>query len=164
MSFAPMLKYRADHLFYQELTAFAVSIVENEINLVANLANLSSLIFHSLPNLNWAGFYLWSESDQELILGPFQGKPACIRIKPSRGVCGKSYSEQKVLNVSNVNDFPDHIACDSESLSELVIPIIINQKCLGVLDLDSPLINNFSLIDQQEMEKLIICMAPKIFK
>ena len=145
------------------LKASAVALVSGESNLVANLANLSSLIYHSIPDLNWVGFYLWDEKDNELVLGPFQGKPACIRIKAGKGVCGHVYNKHKPELVPDVHAFAGHIACDSETNSELVIPIMVNGKCLGVLDLDSPKLNRFSQNDLEIMQDLVQSVTPLIF-
>ncbi len=149
--------------FYPTLHKEILGLIEGEKNLIANLANISSWIYHSMPDLNWCGFYLWQEGDQELVLGPFQGKPACIRIKPDRGVCGASYREKKVFNVSDVHQFAGHIACDSASRSELVIPLVKNNICYGVLDLDSPNIAKFSKTDELELTKIINMISEKIF-
>lgn len=154
--------YNNIETFYPTLKNELLALVEGENNLIANLANISSWIYHSMPNLNWCGFYLWSQSDQELILGPFQGKPACLRIKPERGVCGASYSQQKVMNVPDVHAFAGHIACDSASRSELVIPLMKNNKVIGVLDLDSPQVARFSKIDEDELSAIIKLIAEKI--
>jgi L-methionine (R)-S-oxide reductase len=148
---------------HSSLQDSALALISGESNLVANLANISALVFISVPNLNWAGFYLWDESAQELVLGPFQGKPACIRIKPDRGVCGKAFTTQSTQRVSDVHQFEGHIACDPESRSELVIPILQNGKCLGVLDLDSPKINRFTIEDQHSLESLVNRVAPILF-
>ena len=142
----------------------ALALVEGEKNLTANLANISALIFHSMEQLNWAGFYLWSEEDQELVLGPFQGKPACIRIKPNRGVCGAAYRERITQRIANVHEFAGHIACDGDTNSELVIPLMHLDECVGVLDLDSPKLNRFSAEDQELMEKLVRDLMPKIWR
>jgi L-methionine (R)-S-oxide reductase len=142
----------------------ALALIEGEKNLIANLANLSALIYHTLPDLNWAGFYLWSEVDQELVLGPFQGKPACIRIKADRGVCGHAYTTQSVTVVDDVHKFPNHIACDSETRSELVIPLMKDGRCLGVLDLDSPKISRFTQNEADELNKIFIEIITHIFK
>lgn len=147
----------------KDLLQSALALVEGETNTVANLANLSSLIFYSFTNLNWVGFYLWSDVDKELVLGPFQGKPACLRIKPHRGVCGAAYTTQKVQRVKNVNEFSGHIACDGDTLSELVIPIIINGKCIGVLDLDSPTLDRFSENDEVIFTKFVEAIKIKVF-
>ena len=154
--------YNNIETFYPTLKNELLALVEGENNLIANLANISSWIYHSMPNLNWCGFYLWSQSDQELILGPFQGKPACLRIKPERGVCGASYSQQKVMNVPDVHAFAGHIACDSASRSELVIPLMKKNKVIGVLDLDSPQVARFSKIDEDELSAIIKLIAEKI--
>lgn len=148
--------------FYPTLKNELFSLVEGEKNLIANLANISSWLYHSMPELNWCGFYLWNEEDKELVLGPFQGRPACIRIKPERGVCGASYKENKVMNVKDVHDFPGHIACDSASRSELVIPIVKNNKVIGVLDIDSPKPERFSAIDEKELTMIMKLLSDKI--
>ncbi|MFY7994124.1 MAG: GAF domain-containing protein [Bacteriovoracaceae bacterium] len=148
--------------FYPTLKKELHSLVEGEKNLIANLANISSWIYHSMPELNWSGFYLWNEQDQELILGPFQGKPACIRIKPQRGVCGASYLHQKVMRVDDVHAFPGHIACDGDSRSELVIPLLKDNKVIGVLDLDSPRPSRFSQRDEKELTEIMREISLKI--
>jgi L-methionine (R)-S-oxide reductase len=142
----------------------ALALIEGEKNLIANLSNIAALIFHSWSDLNWAGFYLWNEEDQELVLGPFQGKPACIRIKAQRGVCGAAYTQQKTQRIADVHKFIDHIACDGDTNSELVIPLIHEGKCVGVLDLDSPKLNRFSQEDQLVMEKLVSAFMQKIWR
>jgi L-methionine (R)-S-oxide reductase len=147
-------KYGADD-FYNTLERELCSLTYGEKNLIANLSNISSWLFYSLPDLNWCGFYLWSQEDQELVLGPFQGRPACIRIKPERGVCGKSYSEKRSLRVDDVDQFPGHIACDSSSKSELVIPLMRGGIVWGVLDLDSPKIQRFSSLDEKEISTIM---------
>jgi L-methionine (R)-S-oxide reductase len=155
-------KYQ-DSNFYGSLEKEIFSLIGGEKNLIANLANISSWIYHTIPDLNWCGFYLWSEDDKELILGPFQGKPACIRIKSGKGVCGSSFANNETLKVDNVHEFPGHIACDSASLSELVIPLRKNGKVFGVLDLDSPSINRFSQKDLTELEKILNLVSQEIF-
>ncbi len=149
--------------FYLKLEKEISSLIEGEKNLFANLANISSWIYHTLPNLNWCGFYLWDKTDQELVLGPFQGKPACIRIKPHRGVCGAAYTQRKTVRVSDVNEFPGHIACDSSTESELVIPLIKNGIVYGVLDLDSPFKRNFTEIDEIQLTSIMNVVSDKIF-
>lgn len=148
----------------ENLKDSALALIHGEPNLVANLANLSSLIYHSIPDLNWAGFYLWEDSSQELVLGPFQGKPACIRIKPNRGVCGKAYVTKTSQLVSDVHQFPGHIACDVASRSELVIPLVVNGKCVGVLDLDSPTVGRFTNDDLKIFEDLVQAVVLIIWK
>jgi GAF domain-containing protein len=139
------------------------SLIHNEPNQIANLANICSWIYHSYPNLNWCGFYLWSHEDQELILGPFQGLPACIRIRPNRGVCGQAYTSGEMQVINDVNEFKDHIACDSKTNSELVIPIIKKGKKIGVLDLDSPIKNRFNEIEAKQLEKIMKEITEIIF-
>lgn len=117
----------------------------------ANLANISALLWETLPNINWAGFY--KLTDGALVLGPFQGKPACIRIALGRGVCGTAAKEGKIQRVDNVHEFPGHIACDSASNSEIVLPLYRGGELWGVLDIDSPQLSRFTLEDQQGLEE-----------
>lgn len=149
--------------YFQRLEQELVGFITGEKNLIANLANIASWIFHSCPDLNWCGFYLWDDEDQELVLGPFQGKPACIRIKPERGVCGGSYTKKKTLRVDDVHAFAGHIACDAASSSELVVPLMKDGKCFGVLDLDSPLKNRFTHRDEVGFTKIMDLISPRIF-
>ncbi len=132
-----------------------LSLIEGEKNLVANLANISSSIFFSYQGLNWCGFYLWDDADQELILGPFQGRAACLRIKAGKGVCGTSYLKKETIRVDDVHEFPGHIACDSASESELVVPLIKNGKVMGVLDLDAPVKGRFTEQDAKDFTRII---------
>jgi L-methionine (R)-S-oxide reductase len=155
-------KYGKDD-FYPKLEKEILSLIDGEKNLIANLSNISSWIYHTIPNLNWCGFYLWDNTDQELILGPFQGKPACIRIKPHRGVCGASYTQKKTLRISDVHEFQGHIACDSDTNSELVIPLMKGDTVLGVLDLDSPLKSNFTQEDETKLSNLMNRVSELIF-
>jgi len=120
---------------YAELARQAAGLFEGERDLIANAANLSSLIATSLPGLNWAGFYFLKEG--ELVLGPFQGKPACVRIALGKGVCGTAALRKSAIRVDDVDTFPGHIACDAESRSEVVIPLLRGNDLIGVLDLDS---------------------------
>lgn len=149
--------------FYQSLEKELLSLIDGEKNLIANLANISSWIYHAFPDLNWSGFYLWNEDDKELVLGPFQGKPACIRIKPERGVCGASYTKAQTVRVDDVHAFPGHIACDSASQSELVVPMIKNGKVMAVLDLDSPKKNRFNAEDEQEFTRIMKVISERIY-
>lgn len=119
----------------------------------ANLANASALLWQTLPVINWAGFYKMEKG--ELVLGPFQGKPACVRISVGRGVCGTAVAEDRVQLVYNVHDFPGHIACDSASNSEIVLPIHKNGEIWGVLDIDSPLIGRFTQEDRMGLEQVV---------
>lgn len=135
------------------LLAQARALLEGERDATANAANLAALVFHSLPDLNWAGFY-WMKGG-ELVLGPFQGKPACVRIALGRGVCGTAAGERRTVVVPDVNAFPGHIACDSASRSELVVPIVKAGRVLGVLDLDSPLPGRFDDEDARALEAVV---------
>jgi L-methionine (R)-S-oxide reductase len=138
---------------YDRLALQLRSLLEGEHDLIANVANFSALLFHSLPDLNWAGFYFLK--DGELVLGPFQGQPACVRMKMGQGVCGTAAAKRETIIVPNVHEFPGHIACDSASNSEIVVPIIKNDKLLGVLDLDSPMLGRFDNEDAAGLEELI---------
>ncbi|MFP4662560.1 MAG: GAF domain-containing protein [Halanaerobiales bacterium] len=129
------------------------ALLGNERNMIANLSNASALLFNNMRDLNWAGFYLLE--GQELILGPFQGLPACVRIKTGKGVCGSAVRDKKTYLVSDVHKFPGHIACDQASQSEIVVPIIINGEIIGVLDVDSPIKNRFTENDQQYLEDFV---------
>lgn len=130
-------------------------LIENEDNLIANLANITSVLKHSLSNVIWAGFYLFDEQKNELVLGPFQGKLACTRIDFGKGVCGTSIEKRESIVVDDVEKFPGHIFCDTSSKSELVIPIIADDKIKGVLDLDSDIIGNFDENDKSYLEQII---------
>ncbi len=138
---------------YRELADAAEAVTEGEPDAVANMANLSALIFEALPDLNWAGFY--RNVGGELVLGPFQGKAACIRIPFGKGVCGAAAASREVQLVEDVNAFPGHIACDSASRSELVVPIVHDGELIGVLDLDSPLPARFDAEDSAGCSLLI---------
>ncbi|HEX5128211.1 MAG TPA: GAF domain-containing protein [Usitatibacter sp.] len=131
----------------------ARALLEGERDPVANAANLSSLVFHTLPELNWAGFY-WMKGG-ELVLGPFQGKPACVRIAVGRGVCGTAVAERRTIVVADVDAFPGHIACDSASRSEVVVPIVHGGKVIGVLDIDSPVKSRFDEEHARALEALV---------
>ena len=135
----------------------ARALFAGERDPLANSANLASLIFHTLPDLNWAGFY-WLRG-HELVLGPFQGKPACVRIAPGRGVCGTAAERRATVIVPNVHAFPGHIACDSASESEIVVPVIKGGRLLGVLDLDSPRLGRFSQDDAATLEAVVAHFA-----
>ena len=137
---------------YAELLAQARALLEGERDAGANAANLASLLFHSLPALNWAGFY-WLKGS-ELVLGPFQGKPACVRIALGKGVCGTAARERRTIVVPDVEKFPGHIACDAASRSEIVVPLLLDGKLLGVLDLDSPSLARFDPEDAAGLESL----------
>lgn len=138
---------------YETLAQDAAALTAGETDFLANAANVSSLIYHSLPGLNWAGFYIYKGG--ELVLGPFQGKSACARIPLGKGVCGASAKARKAIVVKNVHEFPGHIACDSASRSEIVVPLIKDGRLLGVLDVDSPELGRFDAQDQAGLEKLV---------
>ncbi|MCC7437467.1 MAG: GAF domain-containing protein [Armatimonadetes bacterium] len=138
---------------YAAISVQLQALLHGERNLVANAANTAALLFHSLPGLNWAGFYLLD--DGELVLGPFQGKPACVRIALGRGVCGTAAAERRSVVVQDVFQFPGHIACDADSRSEVVIPIISNGTLIGVLDLDSPHASRFDDDDRTGLERVV---------
>jgi len=138
---------------YDQLALQLSSLLAGERDLIANAANFSSLVFHSLPDLNWAGFYF--AKDDELVLGPFQGQPACVRIRVGQGVCGAGASKCETVIVPNVHEFPGHIACDSASNSEIVVPLMKGDRLIGVLDLDSPLPARFDQDDARGLESLV---------
>ena len=143
------MKFETD---YQELLQNLEALTEGVPYRISNLANTAALIWQTVPGLNWAGFY--EMTDGALVLGPFQGKPACIRIPLGRGVCGTAAREGRTVRVENVHDFPGHIACDGASNSEIVIPLYKNGTLWGVLDLDSPHFGRFTPEDQQDLERL----------
>ena len=137
---------------YAELLTQARGLLHDERDQVANAANFTSLLYHSLPDLNWVGFYFMRGG--ELVVGPFQGKPACVRIALGKGVCGTAAQKRETMVVPDVNKFPGHIFCDGDSLSELVVPLIKGGQMLGVLDLDSPKLARFDQEDKQGLEAL----------
>ncbi|HEX2492898.1 MAG TPA: GAF domain-containing protein [Steroidobacter sp.] len=139
--------------FYAELSGVLRSLIEGERDFIAKLANAAALLFHSLEDVNWAGFYLLKEG--ELVVGPFQGRPACIRIALGKGVCGTSALQRASLIVPNVNEFPGHIACDSASQAEIVAPMILRGELLGVLDIDSPTLGRFDEEDRAGLEQFV---------
>ena len=137
---------------YSELETQLRALLAGERDAIANLANAASLIFHALPDLNWAGFYrLLGET---LVLGPFHGKPACVRIPVGKGVCGTAAARRETVLVRNVQEFPGHIACDAASRSEIVVPLLQNGRVLAVLDLDSPRLGRFDADDRAGLENL----------
>lgn len=136
-------------LVLKQLTA----LIDGETDSTALLANTSALLNQFLDEVNWVGFYVWKHD--ELVLGPFQGLPACIRIPFGKGVCGTAVKERKTQRVPDVSQFPGHIACDAASQSEIVIPIIVHDSVFGVLDIDSPIIDRFDEIDQKYLEKFV---------
>ena len=152
MTFAAEKPVGAKAEIYRELALQARGLFEGERDWLANAANLASLIYGGLDDLNWSGFYLMKEG--ELVLGPFQGKPACVRIALGKGVCGAAAERRETLVVADVDEFPGHIACDSASRSELVVPLIVADKVVGVLDIDSPSILRFDLEDLSGVQLL----------
>lgn len=165
---------------YRELDDILRALLTGEHDPIANFANASALIYQALPQLNWAGFYLIGRTQkqatssgdslggvgEELVLGPFQGKPACVRIAIGRGVCGTAAATRTTQLVPNVHEFPGHIACDSASNSEIVVPMLQGSgesaKLIGVLDLDSPMLERFDAIDQAGLERLVATIVASI--
>jgi L-methionine (R)-S-oxide reductase len=138
---------------YADVVAQTRALLEGERDAIANFANTTSLLYHSLPDLNWVGFYLLK--DGELVVGPFQGKPACVRIPLGKGVCGTAAARRATVIVKNVHEFDGHIACDSASNSEIVVPLLRGNELLGVLDLDSPKFERFDAEDQAGLEQVV---------
>lgn len=138
---------------YASVVAQTRSLLEGERDAIANLANTTSLLYHSLPDLNWVGFYLLK--DGELVVGPFQGKPACVRIALGKGVCGTAAARRATVIVKNVHEFDGHIACDSASNSEIVVPLLRGNELIGVLDVDSPKFGRFDAEDQAGLEQVV---------
>jgi L-methionine (R)-S-oxide reductase len=145
---------------YDQLASQLSSLLAGERDLIANAANFSALVYHSLPDLNWAGFYF--AKDDELVLGPFQGKPACVRIRVGQGVCGAGAAKCETVIVPNVHEFPGHITCDSASNSEIVIPLMKDSRLVGVLDLDSPRLARFDQEDAAGLEQLVRIMLSSV--
>jgi GAF domain-containing protein len=137
---------------YAELAAQARGLLAGERDRIANAANLSALVYHALPGLNWVGFYF--HDGHELVVGPFQGQPACVRIPLGKGVCGTAAVTRQTQRVADVHAFPGHIACDAASRSELVVPLLAGDALLGVFDLDSPEPGRFDAEDQQGLEAI----------
>ncbi|PKR84319.1 GAF domain-containing protein [Heyndrickxia camelliae] len=133
------------------------ALIEDEPNRIANLSNASALLNQFLDTINWVGFYLVEHN--QLVLGPFQGLPACVRIPFGKGVCGTAIAERRIVRVEDVNQFPGHIACDAASQSEIVVPIIKNEELIGVLDIDSPITNRFDEIDESQLGKFVEVLA-----
>lgn len=137
---------------YEQLISQAKSLVSGEHDLIANMANISALLFNNLEDINWAGFYLYKE--EQLVLGPFQGQPACIRIPLGKGVCGTSAETRTVQRIADVHEFDGHIACDAASNSEIVIPLVVEDQLIGVLDIDSPVFARFSQLDENGLVEI----------
>ena len=145
---------------YADLAQELEGLLEGGPTAIANTANAAALIYHGLPELNWAGFYFLNGN--ELVLGPFQGKPACVRIPVGQGVCGTAVARRQSIVVADVNAFPGHIACDTASRSELVVPLERAGKILGVLDLDSPLPGRFDETDRAGCERLVAVLLASL--
>lgn len=137
---------------YAQLLEQARGLLHGERDRVANAANLAALVYHALPDLNWVGFYFFD--GRELVVGPFQGLPACVRIALGRGVCGTAAVSRQTQRIADVHEFPGHIACDAASRSELVVPLYLGDQLIGVFDLDSPIMARFDEIDQSGLEAL----------
>lgn len=160
MFIVPTLDASDPTAFYDELADQLIALLGEERDPTANMANMASLLWHSMPGLNWAGFYVLRHD--ELVLGPFQGKPACVRIAIGRGVCGAAVERRASVRVDDVHAFPGHIACDAASRSELVVPVVQHGRILGVLDLDSPHPDRFTSADQDGVERLVRILAERI--
>ncbi|MFD0724291.1 GAF domain-containing protein [Lysobacter brunescens] len=152
MSFASIPLTGSKPEQYAQLLAQAEALLDGETDRIANAANLSALVYHALPDLNWVGFYLFDGT--ELVVGPFQGLPACVRIPLDKGVCGAAARTRTTQRVADVHDFPGHIACDSASRSELVVPLAEGDTLIGVFDLDSPVPDRFDVEDQAGLEAI----------
>lgn len=140
---------------------FGKATIKTEDDMIAMMANITSIIFNVVENLNWAGFYLVKEG--ELVLGPFQGLPACTRLS-EEGVCVAAWKDKKVMRIENVHDFPGHVACDSASNSELVLPILVKDEVIGVLDLDSPSLGRFTSLEEEKFRELVKAMKEELSK
>lgn len=145
---------------YLELRRYVRALVEHETDWLANLANVAAAVYDHVPHLNWAGFYLMKGG--ELVLGPFQGRPACVRIAVGRGVCGTAVAERRTQVVPDVHAFPGHIACDARSRSEIVVPIVVDDRVVGVLDLDSPHVATFDIQDRRALETIVKDVVPHV--
>src|SRR5271163_1802035 len=149
----PQMSSGAKAALYRDLAAQLASLIAGEGDRIANAANMAALLYHGLPDLNWAGFYF--TQSEELVLGPFQGQPACMRIPWGNGVCGTAAARGATLLVPDVHEFPGHIACDPVSQSELVVPLVEDGRVTGVLDLDSPRLARFDADDRAGCENLV---------
>lgn len=145
---------------YNTVLSQLKGLIYDEPNAIANMANASALLNVFLHDINWVGFYIYD--GKELVLGPFQGLPACIRIGIGRGVCGTSAEQRRTLRVENVNEFPGHIACDEATKSEIVVPIVKNGELFGVLDIDSPHLSRFDQEDQEFLEQFVEILSTQL--
>jgi len=137
----------------KEMNQALKALIEPEGDWLANLANSSAILFEMMDDLNWAGFYIWK--NEQLVLGPFQGKTACVRIDEDQGVCGTAYSQRKIMLVEDVQEFPGHIACDPDSRSEIVLPVIVGGEVIAVLDIDSPQKARFDELDRKYLKEFV---------
>ena len=140
---------------YETLNKMLKSLIEDETDRIANLSNASALLNVFLKDINWVGFYLYEETSNELVLGPFQGLPACVRIENGKGVCGTAFRGNDIFIVDNVNEFPGHIACDAASKSEIVLPLYKDGKGIGVLDIDAPIYDRFTEEDRTGLKAFV---------
>ncbi|AEP30002.1 GAF domain-containing protein [Brumicola nitratireducens] len=138
---------------YELINAQVQALISGEPDMIANMANIAAVLFNNLERVNWAGFYLYKQD--QLVLGPFQGQPACIRIPMGKGVCGTAASRRETMVVMDVHEFAGHIACDAASNSEVVVPIVVNDQLIGVLDIDSPITARFDDDDRVGLETLV---------
>jgi len=137
----------------KEMNQALKALIEPEGDWLANMANSSAILFEMMDDLNWAGFYIWK--NEQLVLGPFQGKTACVRIDEDQGVCGTAYSQRKIMLVEDVQEFPGHIACDPDSRSEIVLPVIVGGEVIAVLDIDSPQKARFDELDRKYLKEFV---------
>jgi L-methionine (R)-S-oxide reductase len=151
--------FHSDAERYEALHQQVSGLIHDEGDPIANMANVASLVYHTLPDLNWVGFYRFLPERDELVLGPFHGLPACIRIRTGHGVCGTAVASRATVRVEDVHQFPGHIACDAASQSELVIPMMQSGRVLGVLDLDSPKRARFTEADQEQLERVVAALV-----
>ena len=145
----------------KEMNQALRALIEPEGDWLANLANSSALLFDLMDDLNWAGFYIWKQD--QLVLGPFQGKTACVRIDEDKGVCGTAYSQRKVMLVDDVREFPGHIACDPNSRSEIVLPVIVGGEVIAVLDIDSPKKARFDELDLKYLKEFVEILVDETY-
>jgi len=138
---------------FQEMTQSLKALIEPEGDWLANLANSTALLFEFMNDINWAGYYIWKQD--QLVLGPFQGKTACVRIDEDKGVCGTAYSQRKIIMIDDVHQFPGHIACDPNSKSEIVLPVIVAGEVIAVLDIDSPQKSRFDELDHKYLKEFV---------
>ncbi|MGW9966409.1 L-methionine (R)-S-oxide reductase [Staphylococcus cohnii] len=145
---------------YGSLAKQLVSLIEDEVEPITIFSNISSLLYSNLPNVNWLGFYFIK--NEELLLGPFQGQPACSHLKLESGVCGDAVTQRNLINVEDVYEYPNHIFCDSNSKSEIVLPIFVNNTIIGVLDIDAPTINRFNKNDEVNLQNIVELIEKKL--